>query len=50
MLKQGKYKFWFEDKYWECPGGELKNWGYMLNPYIGGTFTLDHDWSVDIKE
>lgn len=25
------------------PVGKTKRWGYELNPYIGGSFTLDHD-------
>ena len=43
-----KFKFWFEDKYWEVYSGENPRWGYRLNPFIGGVFTLDHDWSIDI--
>lgn len=46
--KDGKFEFHFEDKYWECPAGEGPSWGYMLNPFIGGVFTLDHDWSIDL--
>jgi hypothetical protein len=45
-----KFKFIFEDKYWECPAGEAPAWGYMLNPFIGGVFTLDHDWSIDLLD
>jgi len=45
-----RYKFYFEDKYWDCEAGENINWGYLLNPYIGGNFTLDHDWVVKIKD
>ncbi|MBN2173426.1 MAG: hypothetical protein JW731_04800 [Bacteroidales bacterium] len=45
-----KFKFYFEDKYWECFAGENPSWGYMLNPFIGGVFTLDHDWSIDILD
>jgi hypothetical protein len=48
--EDGKYKFFFEEKYWDCPAGENLNWGYLLNPYIGGDFTLDHDWKVRIKD
>lgn len=46
--EDNKFKFFFEDKYWECPAGENPTWGYMLNPFIGGVFTLDHDWTIDI--
>ena len=45
-----KFKFYFEDKYWECYAGETSRWGYMLNPFIGGVFTLGHDWSIDILD
>lgn len=44
------FVFYFGDKTWMCPAGKNQNWGYLLNPYIGGTFTLDHDWIVDIKD
>jgi hypothetical protein len=45
-----KYKFWFEDKYWECEAGDNPSWGYMLNPFIGGVFTLEHDWTTEILD
>jgi hypothetical protein len=50
ILEDGKYKFYFESKYWESPGGSDKGWGYELNPYIGGNFVLDHDWITEIKD
>jgi hypothetical protein len=40
----------FEDKIWTGPAGQDQNWGYLLNPYIGGNFTLDHDWVVQVKD
>lgn len=46
--EDNKFKFYFEDVYWECDAGNSPSWGYMLNPFIGGVFTLEHDWSVDI--
>jgi hypothetical protein len=45
-----KFKFQFENKYWECFAGDNPSWGYMLNPFIGGVFTLDHDWYIDIVD
>jgi len=45
-----KFKFYFENKYWECYVGETPSWGYMLNPFIGGVFTLNHDWYIDILD
>lgn len=45
-----KFKFQFEDVYWECDAGDTPRWGYMLNPFIGGIFTLGHDWSIDILD
>jgi len=45
-----KFKFWFEDTYWECDAGENPSWGYMLSPFIGGVFTLDHDWAIDVLD
>jgi hypothetical protein len=45
-----KYIIEFEDKKWECPAGEDKNWGYILNPYVGGEFTFDHDWLIEIED
>lgn len=47
---QGKYRFYFGGKYWECPAGEELSWGYLLNPYIGGEFTLEHEWNTEIKD
>jgi hypothetical protein len=46
--EDNKFKFFFEDKYWECPAGNNPSWGYMLNPFIGGVFTLEHDWEIEI--
>jgi hypothetical protein len=46
--EDNKFKFFFEDKYWECPAGKNPSWGYMLNPFIGGVFTLEHDWKIEI--
>ena len=48
--ENGSYFILFENKAWSCPAGENYNWGYLLNPYIGGDFTLDHDWVVLIKD
>ncbi len=48
--ENGRYVILFENKSWTCPAGENLNWGYLLNPYIGGDFTLDHDWVVRIKD
>ena len=48
--EDNKFKFYFEDKYWECDAGKTSNWGYMLNPFIGGVFTLGHDWTIDIMD
>ncbi|MCF8406039.1 MAG: hypothetical protein K9H58_19000 [Bacteroidales bacterium] len=45
-----KFKFWFEDVYWECEAGINPTWGYMLNPFIGGVYTLEHDWTIDILD
>mgnify|MGYP001827723487 FL=1 len=50
VQEDNKFKFYFEDKYWECYAGETSRWGYMLNPFIGGVFTLGHDWSIDILD
>jgi hypothetical protein len=48
--ENGKYVFNFEGRKWECPAGKDKKWGYILNPYIGGEYTLDHDWSCEIRD
>jgi hypothetical protein len=48
--QNSKYIFDFEDKMWECPAGKAINWGYLLNPYVGGEFILDHDWHIEIKD
>jgi hypothetical protein len=45
-----QYIIKFEDKTWIGPAGKNQNWGYLLNPYIGGEFTLNHDWIVRIKD
>jgi hypothetical protein len=49
-LENDKYIFQFEDKHWEGPAGKAIDWGYLLNPYIGGVYTIDHDWHVKIKD
>jgi hypothetical protein len=48
--ENGKYIFEFEDKSWEGPAGKDIKWGYILDPYVGGEFTFDHDWTVKIKD
>ncbi len=45
-----KFKFYFENTYWECDAGTNPSWGYMLNPFIGGVFTLGHDWTADLLD
>ena len=45
-----RYIIKFDKKRWEGPAGKDLNWGYLLNPYIGGNFTLDHDWMIEIKD
>jgi hypothetical protein len=45
-----QYIIKFENKTWVGPAGAHHAWGYLLNPYIGGEFTLDHDWVVKIKD
>lgn len=45
-----RFKFYFEDKYWECYAGQNPSWGYMLNPFIGGVFTLNHDWTIELYD
>jgi len=45
-----RYVIEFENKKWEGPAGKDLNWGYKLNPYIGGNFTLDHDWMIEIRD
>jgi len=44
------YKFFFNGKSWQCRAGQDLNWGYLLQPYIGGDFTIDHDWVVEIRD
>ncbi len=48
--EDNKFKFYFEDKYWDRYAGDNPSWGYMLNPFIGGVFTLEHDWKIDIYD
>ncbi|HNQ83660.1 MAG TPA: hypothetical protein PKM34_08460 [Bacteroidales bacterium] len=48
--KDDQYIFKFEDKTWIGPAGKYLSWGYLLNPYIGGEFTLEKDWVVKIKD
>ncbi len=50
LRQDSKYKFYIGDKYWEGPAGKAIDWGYQLNPYIGGEFTLTHDWTTSIKD
>lgn len=50
-LEDGRYKIYFEDKYWDCYAGDTySDWGYYLNPFMGGVFTLDHDWIIDVLD
>lgn len=48
--EDGRYKFYFEDKYWECPAGDQQEWGYSINPTIDPSISLDHDWMVEMLE
>jgi hypothetical protein len=48
--ENGKYIIDFEGKRWEGPAGQDIDWGYVLNPYVGGEFTFDHNWLVEIKD
>jgi len=48
--ENGKYIIDFEHRKWIGPAGKDLKWGYLLNPYIGGDFTLDHDWIIEIKD
>ena len=48
--QNSKYIIEFEDRKWEGPAGKDLDWGYLLNPYVGGEFTFDHDWLVEIKD
>ncbi len=48
--EHNNYIIRFEDKTWVGPAGKEINWGYVLNPYIGGEFTLDHEWKTEIRE
>lgn len=49
IRRNSKYIFEFGKKRWVGPAGKDMNWGYILNPYVGGDFTFDHDWVVEIK-
>lgn len=48
--ENGKYIIQFEKKRWEGPAGKNLDWGYLLNPYVGGEFTFDHNWVVELKD
>ena len=48
--KDDMYVIDFEDKKWTGPAGKDLSWGYVLNPYIGGDFTLKHDWKIEIRD
>ena len=32
------------------PFGRLRRFGFRCHPYVGGTYTLGHDWVVEIRE
>jgi hypothetical protein len=48
--QNSKYIIEFGDRKWEGPAGKDIDVGYLLNPYVGGDFTFDHDWLVEIKD
>ena len=48
VREDGKYKFYFEDKYWDCPAGEDLDWGFEINPDINEQLSFGHDWMVDL--
>ncbi len=48
--EDGKYKFYFEDKYWDHPAGDEIGWGYRLDPEIDSKLNFDHDWMLDLCE
>lgn len=51
VRSKDKYMFYINDELmWSCRAGKNKKWGYVLNPYIGGTFTVDHDVKFQIKQ
>ena len=33
-----------------CRAGNGKKWGYVCYPYVGGDYTINHDWKVLINE
>lgn len=48
--EDGKYKFYFEDKYWDYPAGDETGWGYRLDPEMNQDLNIDHDWMLDLCE
>jgi hypothetical protein len=48
--EKGNYIIDFEHRRWSYKSGKDMGWGYLLNPYIGGEFTLDHDWTIELKD
>lgn len=45
-----QYRFYLDRELaWACRAGKAKGWGYLLGPYIGGSYTLDHDALFQVK-
>ena len=47
--EQGRYWIRINGKEWSCRAGKKIDWGYILNPHIGGEYLIAHDWNVSYK-
>jgi hypothetical protein len=43
------YVFNHDGKETKVTAGRARRWGYLLFPYVGGTFTLDRDLKIEIE-
>ena len=48
-LEWGQWVIRVNGKEWRCPAGKDFKIGVRLNPYLGGTYTLNEDWDVLIR-
>ena len=47
--EQGRYVIRINGKEWSCRAGKSFDWGFRLNPFVGGNYLIQHDWIVPIK-
>jgi len=50
---KGRWEFNIDDRngplvFWDCPCGNMDKRLWLYKPYMGGTYTISHDWHTSI--